>query len=423
MENLKENKPLKRTAVLCFFMVMLSLGLCSSGRTMYLTAICDALGLQRGAFSIGTTFRHVTTALINIYFGLMVMKFGTKKLIGAGFICLIIFALINVFATQLYQFYISNIFLGIGLSWCGVTMASTVVNRTYTENKGKIMGAVLSANGIGGALAAQIISPIIFAEGKPFGYRTSYIMVACVMLVLMAVIMLLYKEAPKKPGEIEVGKKKKKRSAGWIGMDYKEVIKKPYYYVAIFCIFITGVALTGISEIATPHMYDIGLSKPYVAALTSIASVMLTVSKFSTGVTFDKFGTKTAMNICYSCLVISLAGLILVSDTPFGRGVALVRSFISSFALPLETVMLPFFATELFGDKSFEKVLGMFMAAKYTGAALGSPFGNILHDFLGNYNLSFVILSIMTVFVIITMQFVVSSASKEREKILADSEE
>ena len=69
MEKLKENKPLKITAVLCFIMVMVSLGLCSSGRTMYLTAICDALSLPRGAFSIGNTFRHVTTALINIYFG------------------------------------------------------------------------------------------------------------------------------------------------------------------------------------------------------------------------------------------------------------------------------------------------------------------------------------------------------------------
>ena len=422
MENLKQNKPLKITAVLCFIMVMVSLGLCSSGRTMYLTAICDALSLPRGAFSIGNTFRHVTTALINVYFGAMVMKFGTKKLIGAGFLCLMSFALINVFATQLWQFYISNIFLGVGLSWCGTIMASTIVNRTYTENKGKIMGVVLSANGIGGALAAQMVSPIIFAEGKPFGYRTSYILVACILFVVMLVVMLFYKEAPKQPGQ-EVVKKKKARGAGWIGIDYKEVVKKPYYYIVIFCIFITGVALTGISEIATPHMYDMGLSKPYVAILASIGSVMLTVSKVSTGFTFDKFGTKTAMNICYSCLVVSLVGLVLVANTPFGRGVALTRSFIASFALPLETVMLPFFASELFGNKPFEKVLGIFMAAKYTGAAVGAPFGNLLHDFFGSYNLSFVIFSIMAVFVIVAMQIVLNVANKDKQMILASMEE
>lgn len=411
---------IKRTVVLCFIMVMVTLGFCSSGRNMYLTAITDALSLPRGAFSIGNTFRHITTALINLFFGQLVLKFGTKKLVAGGFICLLIFAGINVFATQLYQFYIANIFLGIGLSWCGVTMASTIVNRTCTENKGKIMGAVLSANGIGGAVATQVLSPIIFAEGKPFGYRTSYIVVFVILAVVMTAVMIFYKEAPKKPGQEGIPQKKKKRGAGWIGMDYSSVVKKPYFYASVVCVFLTGIAVTGLSGIGLPHMYDVGLSKSYVAILSSISSLMLTVAKFSTGVFYDKYGTRTTMNVCYICLIISLAGLILVSNTPFGRTVAFVRSFISSLALPLETVMIPFLASELFGDKPFEKVLGTFMAAKYVGDAIGTPFGNILHDFLGNYNLSFVIFSIISLVVILAMQFILSAASKERATILSE---
>lgn len=226
---------IKRTVVLCFIMVMVTLGFCSSGRNMYLTAITEALSFPRGAFSIGNTFRHITTALINLFFGQLVLKFGTKKLVAGGFICLLIFAGINVFATQLYQFYIANIFLGIGLSWCGVTMASTIVNRTCTENKGKIMGAVLSANGIGGAVATQVLSPIIFAEGKPFGYRTSYIVVFVILAVVMTAVMIFYKEDPEKTGQEEVTRKKKKRGAGWIGMDYSSVVKKTIF-LCIGCV-------------------------------------------------------------------------------------------------------------------------------------------------------------------------------------------
>ena len=421
MEIKKEKNYTKRIVVLCFLMVMVSLGLCSSGRTMYLTAICDALNLQRGAFSIGNTFRYVTTAVLNLFFGQMVLKFGTKKLVFFGFLSLLIFAGINIFATQLIEFYISNIFLGIGLCWCSTTMASAIVNRTCTENKGKIMGAVLSANGIGGAIAAQVLSPIIFAEGKPFGYRTSYMVVFAVLAITMALVMIFYKEAPKKEGE-EFVKKKKKRGAGWVGMEYSDVIKKPYFYVTVLCVFLTGIAITGIGGIALPHMYDVGLSKAYVATLSSIASIMLTFTKFSTGVTYDKFGTRTAMNVCYTSLIISLLGLIIVSNTPFGRGVAFVRSFIASFATPLETVMIPFFASEIFGDKSFEKTLGVLMAAKYTGDAVGNPFGNILYDFFGNYNLAFVIFSIIAVLVVISMQFVLTAAHKDRKIILAKEE-
>lgn len=35
------------------------------------------------------------------------------------------------------------------------------------------LGFVLAANGLGGALAAQVVTPIIYQEGNPFGYRNA----------------------------------------------------------------------------------------------------------------------------------------------------------------------------------------------------------------------------------------------------------
>ena len=67
-------------AVLCFLSLCVSLGFCSSGRTMYLTAITDALHIKRSAFSLNDTFRFVTTTILNIFFGTLVNKLGTKSL-------------------------------------------------------------------------------------------------------------------------------------------------------------------------------------------------------------------------------------------------------------------------------------------------------------------------------------------------------
>ena len=72
-----------------FLMVATTLGLCSSGRNLYLTAITDALNIPRGAFSLTNTIRFFTTTIVNLFFGKLVYKFGTKKLICAGFICLL----------------------------------------------------------------------------------------------------------------------------------------------------------------------------------------------------------------------------------------------------------------------------------------------------------------------------------------------
>ncbi len=407
-----------------FLMVATSLGLCSSGRNLYLTAITNALDIPRGAFSLTNTIRFFTTTVVNLFFGKLVSRFGTKKLICAGFVSLICFALINSFASNLFVFYIGSLFLGVGISWTGTTMASAIVNRWCKTNKGTVTGAVLAANGIGGAIAVQIISPIIFEEGKPFGYRTSYRMVAVVLAVVLVLMLLLFRERPKgDTSETSIQKKKRKaRGTGWVGMEFSSAVKKPYFYVAILCMFFTGMALQGLGGISYPHMYDLGLDVAFVANISSISSVLLTVSKFSTGFMYDKLGMRPSMNICFFCAFISITGLILITNTPAGHAIAFIRGIFSSFALPLETVMLPLFAMELFGNKEYEKFVGIFASASTAGFAIGSPFGNVCYDLMGNYNLAFYIFSAMLVFVTVAMQFVLSAANRDRRIIEAESQ-
>lgn len=409
---------------LCFLSVCISLGFCSSGRTMYLTAITEALGIPRSAFSLNDTFRYVTTTILNLFFGILVNKFGTKKLMCAGFGCLIGFALINSTAEHLVAFYIGGILLGIGLSWTGTTMVSVVINRWCKQNKGTVTGAILAANGLGGAISVQILSPIIFEEGNAFGYRNSYRLVALILAVVLVLIALFFKDTPK--GEVAEpisGKKKRKaRGTGWIGMEYSDIIKKPYFYLALVCMAFTGMSLQGLGGISTPHMYDIGLDKAFVANLMTISSICLLSSKFLTGFLFDKKGMKITMNICLFSTFVSLIALVLVSNTPIGKVIAFIRIVFAAIALPLETVMLPLFASELFGNKNFDKVVGLFSAASTAGFALGAPFANLCYDLNGNYNVPFIVFAVLMVFVTITMQFVLHFANRDRAVILAEHE-
>lgn len=244
------------------------------------------------------------------------------------------------------------------------------------------------------------------------------------MLIILALVIIFYRERPKdaeKADESVPEKKRKARGEGWVGMDYGDVLKKPYFYVALVCIFLTGFTLQGLSGIAFPHMYDIGMDVKYVTLLSSIGSVMLMVSKFSTGFSYDKLGMRITMNTCLVCAFVSVFGLILLTNTKVGYIIAFIRSILSSFALPLETVMLPLYASELFGNKSFDKTVGVFVSANYAGFAVGAPMGNIFHDIFGNYNIAFLIFSIMMVAVAIAMQFVLTKAHKDRDAILNQS--
>ncbi len=397
-----------------FLMVFTVLGFCSSSKSLYISAITDALSISRSAFSINDSCRYIATAIVNVFFGVLVAKFGARKLVGAGFICLIISSLLYSVGTNIVVFYLGGIFLGIGLSWTTTTMVGTIVERWFAEKKGTVMGAILASNGLGAALAMQINSPIIYEEGNPFGYRNAYRLTALILLVVGTTVVLLFRDKPK-ARNIPAGQTKKKRGSNWIGLPFSQISKKPYFYAALGCIFLTGMILQGMGGVAAPLLRDVGLDAGYVATILSAHSIALTIFKFGIGIVYDKCGLRITSGICFVTSIIVLIILANVSASPFGAVLGMVYGIFSSLALPLETIMLPIFASDLFGSRSYHQILGLCTSVNVAGYAVGAPLANLCYDLTGKYNIALYLSCGLMVLVAITMQFVISAANKEKK--------
>ena len=151
--------------------------------------------------------------------------------------------------------------------------------------------------------------------------------------------------------------------------------------------------------------------------MTSLGLIVLMGTKILTGFMFDKKGLRFTMNICLISTFISVVAQVFVDSTDLGIALSFVRLVFQDIALPLETVMLPLYASELFGNKSYMSVLGVFSAANYAGYALGSPIGNFIFDIFGSYDISFIVFGGLMVFVAIAMQYVVKQSRKDRAMI------
>lgn len=399
----------------CFLMVFVCLGFCSSNKSMYLSAITEALGIKRSLFSINDSCRYISTAIVNIFFGVLVERFGTKKMIGFGFSALIASMLIYAHASSIFVFYLGGCFLGIGLAFTSTTMVGCVVRRWCKEHTGKIMGAVLAANGLGGAVAAQIISPIIYEEGNAFGYRNAYKLVALILLIVGVLNMLVFRE---KDSKEPVAHKKKARGEGWVGMSLAEASRKPYFYVMIICTFLAGLVLQGINGIASAHMKDVGLDAGYIATVLSVHSLALAAFKFLTGIFYDKFGGKKTMLICGTAATVVTLILTMVSPTSTGRILAMLYGIFSSLALPLETVMIPLVTSDLFGNAEFDRLLGLFVSFNTAGYAVGTPLVNMCFDSMGTYVPILYVLGVIMLIVTVCYQLVFSCAQRDKEGIL-----
>ena len=191
-------------------MEMIALGFCSSTRSYFIGPVTSHLGIERSAYAINDTARYLASSVSALFFGFLIKEFGSRKLITVGFVCLVGACLCYAHATNVWVIYLGGILLGIGLSWTGTTMVGYVINKWSKKNKGTIMGFVLAANGVGGAIAMQIVSPIIERPGSVPGYKIAYLVIAGVLLTFCILIFALFRDNPKNKAKNEKRRSERK---------------------------------------------------------------------------------------------------------------------------------------------------------------------------------------------------------------------
>ena len=403
------------TVVCCFLMIFTTLGFCSSPKSFFMDVVPKALGVGRGEFALNDTARFATNAIISLFFGSLVTKLGTKKMIALGFFFLVCSQLVYATADNVVMFCMGGCLLGAGLVCSSNTLSSYIIQRRVTKNTGTVLGFVMAANGLGGAIATQMVSH--FIEQSPTGYKNAYYAVAIVLAVVAVVVLLLYKEDKTTP--LAVPGKKKARS-GWIGIDYKVGVKRPYFIPVCILVFLTGFVLSGVNGIAKAHWRDVGIQD--VATIWSCHSLALMGGKFITGFVYDKKGLRFTLLVGQGVCISVLLALVFTSNTPLGIAMAWYYSILSAVSLPLETIGVSLVAGDIFGNKDFSKFLGIVNALNYAGFALGSPVINFAYDKFGTYVPAIVASIGIMVVVVVAFQFVITAAHKDAKAITAAAE-
>lgn len=397
---------------MCALSVFVALGFCSSSQSMFLEPILTHTGLKQSAYSITMSLRYASTSIINIFFGSLIVKYGVKKLFAGGFICLTLSMLLFALADSLWFFYLGGIFLGLGFAWTTTTMVGYLVSKWVNENRGTYMGFILATNGLGGALATNLLTPII--EQSTVSYKNAYFITAIIVAAVGILAVIFIKD--KKTDNL-VNTNKKSKGDNWAGIEYKVATKKPYFYLTLICIFFTGFVLQSISGIFYSHMTINNISVEVRTLIQTCILIFITATKFLTGFIYDKKGLRFAVILSYTSALIAMLSCVFVKNTIIGIIACFVYVVFSDIALPLETIMLPIFAGDLFGRRDYSKFLGICVSVNTAGYALGSPIMGLSRDIFGTYIPMFYVGAGLMLVVAILMQYIINSANKEKRKI------
>ena len=251
--------------ILLVLMQFVYAGITLSTVTLYMEPILNAHPeVSRTAYALTITLNGGANAIVSIFFGKLVDKFGLKKMISFCSILMIAGVILYANGTAIWMFYLAAILQGISLCFCSGASCSIIFSKWFAHST----GTLLSATAIGSGLAGVIFSPIVSNWINTIGWTTS-LYINCAIVVFTAIILIVFlKDSPEEYGVKPMWNDKVKIAdeSGAIipyGVTAKEAYKTVQFWcgtigIGVFGLIIYG-AICNIAIFSSDLGYDGGV--------------------------------------------------------------------------------------------------------------------------------------------------------------------
>ena len=367
--------------VLLTLMQFVYAGLTLSTVTLYMEPILSAHPeLSRTAYSLTITLNGGANAIISVFYGKFVEKFGMKTMISVCSLLMIAGVLLYANGTVIWMFYLAAILQGISLCFCSGASCSIIFSKWFAHST----GTLLSITAIGSGLAGVIFSPIVSTWISTIGW-TGSLYINCAIVVFTAVLLIVFlKDSPEKYGIKPMWNDKVKIAdeSGEIisyGVTSKEAYKTIQFWCGTVGIGLFGLIIYGaICNIAV-FSSDLGYDGGIMLSVMYAANIIL---QLPFGILADKLGIRTCM-VAYSLMAI---GAVFIYATAPAIGMMYVGTVLLGGSFCILKATLPVYTLQIFGNRAQGQIMGIMIAVMNCGVAFGMPVLNAAYDLTGSYS-------------------------------------
>jgi predicted MFS family arabinose efflux permease len=184
--------------------------------------IAKDLGINVEVLGITAAALFFASALVQIPVGILLDRFGPRKILSTTIILAVVGSLLLASATDFGQVLVSRILIGLGYS---ATMMSAYVlfARWYPPAKFATMASWLMASSSFGGMMASL--PLAYSIDL-FGWRTPFVAVAFITLAMILIGLLIIRDAP--PGYVDSNERPVTMGQSIRG--YMSVLRHPRFF-------------------------------------------------------------------------------------------------------------------------------------------------------------------------------------------------
>jgi len=362
-----------------FFSVMLA----TTG--LFMEPVTKEFGWSRTLFSSGVSIATITTAVLSPFFGILVDRYGTRRLVMPGvlltILAMVAFGFTNGTAWQWLLLWF--VFGAISVSIKSTAWTAAVLG-VFTRSKGLALGLTMA----GTALSQVLVPPLGNWLIESFGWRAAYVWLALGWGGITFLLCLFFFFDIH---DVASGRRKKDDGAAneavpaavdLPGLTVREAGRDWALWRVGISNFVVMVLTMGLSVHLIPILTDAGVSRTNAALLSSLGGIAGIVGKLITGVLLDRFRPNWIGGVTLGAAAVTFALLMEGIRSPALIVFALI---VNGYAAGTKTQITGYLTASYGGMKSFGVVYGVMAALMALASGLGPLVAGRVYDVFGGY--------------------------------------
>ena len=245
-------------------------------------------------------------------------------------------------------------------------------------------GFVASGIGFGTIIIPPVATRIIYS----CGWRTSYIIIGIIALVLIVLAAQFLKRDPGQLGLLPLGKDKTAQeslASEARGLSIGEAVRTSQFWMVCIIYFCYGFFLQSVMVHIAPHATELGISPVNAANILSIIGGLGIVGRIVSGSASDRISIRSTLALSFVIAAVVLFGLQLAREL----WILYLFAFVFGIAYGGLSAMQSLIIAELFGLSSLGVIVGGITFVFAIGGAAGPLIAGYIFDTTDSYRLAF----------------------------------
>lgn len=337
-----------------------------------MTGMEGELGWSRSMLSSGATVALIAMAAGNLFGGMLVDRYGSRKLLALGLLSLGIGMLGTGFSDTRWEYVLLyGVFAGAGFGLAAQSVVASAVARFFVERRGLALGVVTA----GGPAGQMTLIPLAALVLVTMGWRGVFI-VAGIAAIVLAPIALWALKAADQP--VATGPRPS------MGADFGYLLRSPVFHLLFWGFFLCGFTSIGVIETHfVPYATLCGFSPTMSANAFGFLSVLNLGGILLAGWLADRMNRVLLLAAIYALRALTFIMLLAITDNT-----AMLFAFAGLYGLfdyATAPVVASLVASHL-GLRVMGFAMGLIAMAHQLGAAAGAIGGGVLFDLTRSYH-------------------------------------